>query len=163
MARRAPAALASSMARSTAALCPEITTCPGALSLAAAQISPSTEAAFAILSTASRSSPNIAAIAPTPGATAFCIASPRSRSRRAVSGKLSDPAAASAEYSPRLCPATKAAFSASRKPPSCSSTLSTARLKAMIAGWAFAVSVRVGSGPSNMMRDRDCPSASSTS
>ena len=45
-------------------------------------------------------------MAPAPTGTAFCMARPRIRNSRALSAMLSDPAAASAEYSPSECPAT---------------------------------------------------------
>ena len=57
----------------------------------------------------SRSAPSSAAIAPTPTGTAACIAWPRSFSSFAVVGRSNDPAADSAEYSPRLWPATNCA------------------------------------------------------
>ena len=61
-------------------------------------------------------------MAPTPTGTAFCMARPRVRSRRAVSLMLRLPAAASAEYSPSECPATNAASRPTEKPASVSST-----------------------------------------
>ena len=61
-------------------------------------------------------------MAPAPTGTAFCIASPRVRSSRAVSAMVRLPAAASAEYSPSECPATKAASRPTEKPASVSST-----------------------------------------
>ncbi len=109
MARRAPLPLAISIARSTADLCPETTTWPGALSLATSQTSSAAAASAATASAAARSSPRSAAIAPTPSGTAFCMASPRMRRSRAASPIERLPAAASAEYSPSEWPATKAA------------------------------------------------------
>jgi hypothetical protein len=50
--------------------------------------------------------PSKAAIAPSPTGTAFCMALPRMRRRRALSLMVSAPAAASAEYSPSEWPAT---------------------------------------------------------
>src|SRR5205807_1461900 len=58
-------------------------------------------------STASRSRPRIAAIAPVPTGTASCISSPRRRTMRTASAKASAPATTSAEYSPRPWPATR--------------------------------------------------------
>ena len=107
-ARLAPLALAISIARSTAALLPETTTCPGALSLATPQTSPCAASA-ATSSTAGRSSPRIAAMAPCPTGTACCIAWPRIFSSLAVSESEKVPAAQSAEYSPSEWPATNAA------------------------------------------------------
>ena len=105
--RFAPASFASPTAFSTAAFAPEITTCAGSLSFAAWQ-TPASAACAAIAATAAKSRPRIAAMAPSPTGTAACIALPRSRSSLAVSPTASAPAAASAEYSPRECPATKA-------------------------------------------------------
>ena len=107
MARFAPRSFASSTARSTAALAPDKTTCPPPLSLAAAQ-TPTLAASAAIALTSPSSRPISAAIAPAPTATAFCMARPRMRNSRAASAIESARAAASAEYSPSECPATKA-------------------------------------------------------
>ena len=52
-------------------------------------------------------SPRIAAMAPSPAGTASCMYLPARRTRRTASANDSAPAATSAEYSPRLCPATK--------------------------------------------------------
>ena len=109
------------------------------------------------------SAPSRAAIAPAPGATAFCIACPRRRRSRAASAKENAPVAASALYSPRECPATSADFCRKVKPPSVSSTRSTAIDIAMSAGWVFSVKVRASAGPSNISCESFCFSASSTS
>ena len=61
-------------------------------------------------------------MAPTPTGTAFCMARPRVRNSRAASEMLRLPAAASAEYSPSECPATKAASRPTENPASVSST-----------------------------------------
>ena len=98
-ARRAPYFGASAIARSIAVRVPLITTCPGALSLAAAQTSPSL-AALASSCAWGNSAPSSAAMAPWPTGTAACMARPLVLSRRAVSARLKAPAAASAEYSP---------------------------------------------------------------
>jgi hypothetical protein len=90
-------------------------------------------------------------MAPTPTGTAFCMARPRVRSSRAVSLMLRLPAAASAEYSPSECPATKAASRRTEKPASVSSTRKVASETAINAGWAFSVSCRVSAGPSQMI------------
>ena len=66
-------------------------------------------------------------MAPTPTGTAFCMARPRVRNSRAVSEMLRLPAAASAEYSPSECPATKAASRPTEKPASVSSTRKVAK------------------------------------
>ena len=102
-------------------------------------------------------------MAPWPTGTAFCMAVPRIFSRRAVSATEKVPAAASAEYSPREWPATKAALDFRSKPPSARKTANTASEAVMMAGWAFSVSVRSLSGPSNISLDRFCFRASSTS
>ena len=102
-------------------------------------------------------------MAPTPTGTAFCMARPRVRSSRAVSPMLRLPAAASAEYSPSECPATKAASRPTEKPASVSSTRMAASETAIRAGWAFSVSCRVSAGPSQMMPVSFSPSAASTS
>ena len=52
-------------------------------------------------------SPRIAAMAPSPAGTASCMYFPRRRTRRTASANASAPAATSAEYSPKLWPATK--------------------------------------------------------
>ena len=58
-------------------------------------------------STSAWAMPMMAAMAPTPTGTATCMARPRSRTVRTASAKERAPAATRAEYSPRLCPATK--------------------------------------------------------
>ena len=167
-ARLAPASLASSQARSTAAVEPEITIWPGALSLPAWQTSPSMAPGAAMasaqtFSTASISRPMRAAMAPWPTGTAFCISVPRVLSSRAVSARENVPAAARAEYSPSEWPATKPARAFRSNPPSDFSTARTARLAVMIAGWALAVRVNSSSGPSNMILESFCFRVSSTS
>jgi hypothetical protein len=67
---------------------------------------------------------------PLPNGTAACIAWPRRLSSRAVVERSKLPAAQSALYSPRLCPATNCALAAR----SMSSVRSTAKACAMIAG-----------------------------
>ncbi len=73
-------------------------------------------------------------MAPSPVGTAFCIASPRSRSSLAASGIAKLPAADSALYSPSEWPPTRTAFWRSAKPPSVSITRSTASDIAISAG-----------------------------
>ena len=109
-ARLIPRAVAMPIARSTAGRSPESTTWPPPLSLATSQTAPpdSCAAASATDRAASRSVPISAAMAPAPGATASCIASPRRRSSRAASATDRLPAAASAAYSPSEWPATQA-------------------------------------------------------
>lgn len=100
-------------------------------------------------------------MAPCPTGTASCMAWPRKRKSRAVSPRLSAPAAQSAEYSPSEWPATK---SASWMPkPSASSARKAAIEVAISAGWAFWVRVSVSISPFQIRSDRLSPSASSTS
>src|SRR5438552_9928180 len=103
---RAPAALQASTARSTAVAWPAIATCPGAFMLAGLTTCPcaaSRQACF----TAGRSSPMMAAIAPSPAGTASCMYSPRRRTATTASFSSRARTATRAEYSPRLCPATQ--------------------------------------------------------
>src|SRR5271170_6334531 len=112
--------------------------------------------------TSSKSSPRIAAMAPSPTGTAFCMAWPRIRSSRAASSIVSAPAAQSAEYSPSEWPAMNAASRATTSPASLSSARKAARLVAISAGCALAVSVSSASGPSNTSCESFWPSAAST-
>src|SRR5436305_10005 len=91
------------------------------------------------------------------------MARPRVRNNRAVSLTERLPAAASAEYSPSECPATKAASRRTEKPPSVSSTRSVASETAISAGWAFWVSCNASAGPFQMTSVSVSPSAASTS
>ncbi len=102
-------------------------------------------------------------MAPAPTGTAFCMAKPRVRSRRAASEIERLPAEASAEYSPSECPATKAASRRTEKPASLSSTRKAAMETAISAGWAFSVSCSVSAGPSHMIAVSFSESAASTS
>ncbi len=106
-ARLAPRSLASAIARSTAAACPAITVCSGRVVVRDRADFARGRGLAATSSTAVASRPRIAAIAPTPTGTASCIRSPRRRTSRTASAKSSAPAATSAEYSPRLWPATQ--------------------------------------------------------
>ncbi len=159
-ARLAPLAFAISTARSTAALWPDTTTCAGSLSFAAWQTSPSAASA-ATAAAAAKSRPRSAAIAPTPTGTASCIARPRMRKSRAVSDSVSAPAAQRAEYSPKECPATKAACVSPK--PSASSARKAAIEVAISAGCAFCVRVSSAMSPSQIRVDSFSPSAASTS
>ena len=160
MLRLAPRSAAISTARSTASREPLITTCPGALSLAAVHTPPASSATARASAT---SNPSSAAIAPSPTGTASCMARPRIFTSRAASARAKVPAAASAEYSPSECPATNRQALAMSTLPSSVRTRRAARLTAMSAGWAFSVRVSSSSGPSNMRRARFCLSTSSTS
>ena len=116
-----------------------------------------------IASACAISAPSSAAMAPSPAGTARCMVWPRSFSSRAASGIEKAPAAASAEYSPSEWPATTTAFWRSVKPPSFSSTRSTASEWAISAGWVFSVRIRSSPGPSNMSLESFWFRVSSTS
>src|SRR5205085_10251039 len=73
--------------------------------------------------------------------------------------KESAPAATSAEYSPRLCPATKSG----RGKPSASAALSAATETVRIAGCVFSVNCNSSAGPSKQSLESAKPSASSAS
>jgi len=89
-----------------------------------------------------------AAMAPSPGGVASCMYRPRRRTSAAASGSRRAPAATSAEYSPRLCPATK-----SGRTPFPSRTRNRAVDVASMAGWVFSVSFSSSSGPSKHKRE----------
>src|SRR6266571_1602719 len=156
-ARFAPACEASSTARFTAPACPEITVWSGEFRFAAAQISLAAARLHTSATTAG-DKPIIAAIAPTPAGTASCMYVPRFRTSCTASANFSAPAATSAEYSPRLCPATKSGVS-----PFSSSTRYTATEQVKIAGCVFAVSLRSSSVPSKHNFEIEKPSALSAS
>ena len=78
------------------------------------------------------------------------MARPRVRTSRAASAIESEPAAASAAYSPTEWPATNCASRARSTPASDSSTRMAASETATKAGWAFSVSVNLSAGPSHM-------------
>src|SRR5712692_7536845 len=102
--------------------------------------------------------PMIAAIAPTPEGTASCMYVPRLRTSCTASANFSPPAATSAEYSPRLCPATKSGVK-----PFSASTRNTATEQVKIAGCVLAVSLRSSSVPSKHILEIEKPRASSAS
>ena len=106
-ARLAPSSTNSSIARSTATVAPAITIWPGELKLTASTGFPVSAVALShALITCSSNGPMIAAIAPSPCGTAFCISRPRSATSLIASWKSSTSAATRAAYSPRLCPAS---------------------------------------------------------
>src|SRR5580704_6312771 len=125
--------------------------------LAGSQISPWAASEQTVV-TFSRSIPRIAAMAPTPAGTASCIYLPRLRTVRTASEKLSVPAATWAEYSPKLCPATKLGFK-----PFSHKTRQAAVDAVRIAGWVISVIRNFSSGPSKHNCDSLKPSASSAS
>ena len=102
-------------------------------------------------------------MAPAPTGTARCMARPRMRSNRAASPIVSEPAAASAEYSPSEWPATNAASRSSFTPASVSSARIAASDTARSPGCAFSVRVSVSKGPSHRIFESFSPSAASTS
>src|SRR3974390_61534 len=134
-ARLAPRFLANTVARSTAALLPEITVWSGELRFAAWQTSPCADSAHTF-STSSAAMATIAAIAPTPTGTASCIYLPRLRTVRTASANDGVPAATLAEYSPRLCPTTYDGVI-----PCDWSTRHAATDAVRIAGWVISVSL----------------------
>ncbi len=97
-------------------------------------------------------------MAPTPFGTASCMYSPRRLTVRTASAKPIAPAATSAEYSPRLCPATQ-----SGRAPRATRGRRAATLDARMAGCVFAVSCSSASGPSKQSRERAAPRAASAS
>ena len=97
----------------------------------------------------------MAAMAPVPTGTAACMSSPRRRTTRTASPRCNAPATTSAEYSPRLCPATSAGVR-----PRSAQAAAAATLAVRTAGWVVAVSARSASGPSNITRVRSTPRAS---
>src|SRR5712664_3401667 len=156
-ARFAPSCEAISTARFTAPACPEITVCSGEFRFAAEQISPCAARLQASATTAG-DNPIIAAMAPTPAGTASCMYVPRLRTSCTASANFSAPAATSAEYSPRLCLATKSGVS-----PFSASTRYTATEQVKIAGCGFAVSLRSSSAPSKHIFEIEKPRALSAS
>src|SRR5216683_6664579 len=83
---------------------------------------------------------------------------PRLRTSCTASANFSPPAATSAEYSPRLCPATKSGVR-----PFSASTRDTAMEQVKIAGCVFAVSLRSSSVPSKHIFEIEKPSDLSAS
>ena len=155
---RTPRSASSASARSTAAACPPITTCPGELKLAGTTTSSPDASRHASITVAS-SAPSTAAIAPVPAGAASCISCPRLRTRRAPSCRDSAPAATSAAYSPRLWPASNAGDG----PPSCCHTRQQATPAASNAGWVNSVRLRVSSWPSRDSAHRSTPAPADAS
>src|SRR5205814_1487768 len=102
LARRAPAAAAAARTAWTAAASPETTTCRAEL-MFATTTSPCLRHRS---STCARSSPTTAPIVPSRLAAAAAIAVPRNVTTASAVDQSRLPAAVSAVYSPRLCPAT---------------------------------------------------------
>ena len=103
-ARLAPASFASSMARSTAAACPAITTWPGELKFTALTTSPCARPAHNRDEPVHHQAPVSPPSHPDLPAPRFaCLA--RFSTSATASAKSMEPAQTSAVYSPRLCPA----------------------------------------------------------
>src|SRR5246127_92566 len=83
---------------------------------------------------------------------------PRLRTNCTASENVSEPAATSAEYSPKLCPATKSGSN-----PCSAATRNTATEQLKIAGWVFAVCFNSSSVPSKHIFEMENPSAWSAS
>src|SRR5438034_2251004 len=129
----------------------------GEFKFAGAQTSPSA-ARLQTSATTAWDKPIIAAIAPTPWETASCMYAPRLRTPRTASANFSEPAQTSAEYSPRLWPATKSGCK-----PFSASTRVTATEQVRMAGWVLAVSLRSSSLPSKQSLEIEKPSVLSAS
>ena len=84
----------------------------------------------------------MAAIAPSPTGTAFCIASPRRRNRRAASSRVERTGRAKRRILAERVPGDIGRLPSRSKPVSVSRTRSAAMLVAISAGCAFAVRVR---------------------
>ena len=161
-ARRAPNFGAKPTARSIAVLAPEITTWPGALSLAASHTSPSAAALGQLLGLAEigaeqrRHRPFAHRHRLLHGAAA-CLEQPRriGEAERAGSGKRRIFAERMAGDIGHACRRASSPLSPS--------TRIAANDTAISAGCAFSVSVSSASGPSHISRDRCCDSAASTS
>ena len=164
MARLAPAALSASQARSTAALLPDMTVCPGSLKLAASTTSgdagpkePVTSAQTA--TTLAASIPKTAAIAPAPTGTASCMAWARRRTRGAAWAIVSTPAATNAAYSPSEWPATACGAA-----PVCAIQARYAATPATsITGWVLVVRASASLGPSRINLPMSSANASDAS
>src|SRR5262245_52589038 len=84
---------------------------------------------------------------------------PRARTVRTASDKLNAPAATSAEYSPKLCPATNAGALT----PASLNARNAATETVRIAGCVFSVNCKSSAGPSKQSREIAKPNASSAS
>ncbi len=87
------------------------------------------------------------------------MACARKRTSGTASLKAIAPAATSAEYSPRLWPATSAGLA----PPAASQARQAATPAVSISGWVLTVSARRSAGPSQTIAQRSSPSASEAS
>ncbi len=132
-----------------------MTSCPGALKFTGSTHSPSAALRHAA-ATVSSSAPRMAAMAPSPGGTASCMACARKRTSGTASRNASAPEATSAEYSPRLCPAS----SAGTLPPAACHARHTATAAVSITGCVLTVRSRASSGPCETSAHRSSPSTS---
>ena len=98
----------------------------------------------------------MAAIVPPTRWPSSAINSPRRRTNCSALSKSSAPAATSAEYSPKLWPATTSGCK-----PCASSTRNTATLCVSRAGWATSVAVSSSAGPSLISRESSISSTAS--
>src|SRR6185437_6324955 len=158
MTLRTPSSPRRWMARSTAAAWPAITSWPGLLKLAGVTIS-APDTSLQTFRMTSSSAPSTAAIEPTPAGTAACIRRPRSATSAAASRNGNAPAQTSAEYSPRLWPATCAGIG----PPCARHTRHTATLAASNAGCVCSVLPSSSSGPFCESAQRSSPAPSEAS
>ena len=154
-ARAAPLPLAISPAMAMFSVAPLMTSCPGLLMLAITVLV-SRQISASIVS----SSPIIAIILPGFFNPASYISRPRSFARKTVVLKSRTFAAASAVYSPRLCPAMKDGCGRFFPPTSCAAR-KQAILTATSAGWALLVLRSSSSGPSKNILESGKPTASS--
>src|SRR6202030_1010340 len=156
-ARFAPDCEAISTPRFTAPASPEITVCSGEFRFAGEHTSPSAARLHASVTTAG-DNPIIAAMAPCPAGTASCMYCPRLRTSCTASANFSAPAATSAEYSPKLWPATKSGVM-----PLSASTRYTATEQVKIAGCVLAVCFSSSSLPAKHICETENPNALSAS
>ena len=101
----------------------------------------------------------IAAIAPMPAGTASCIACARKRTSGNASRNASAPAATSAVYSPRLCPARTIGIG----PPAACHARHVATPAVSITGCVLVVRFSASAGPCSTSAHRSSPSASEAS
>ena len=157
-----PRSAAMTMARSTAALSPLNTTCPGALSLAAPQISACAAASAGDRRAQVEIDAEHAAIAPSPTGTA-AASTGRGASRAARHRRAEAPRPGERRIFAERMAGDVGDARAEIEAAILLQHASTARLAAISAGCAFSVRTRSLSGPSNMRRERRWLSASSIS
>ena len=154
--RLAPRSRRRRRARSIAARLPEITICPGALSLATtSSVGPATASTAAC--TTSRSRPITAAMPSDPDCRDISL--PRRTTIRSASDSSRTPAATTAAYSPMEWPATNAGASGS--PTACSRAAAHASDVVSRHGWVCCVSSRRSAGPSQQSAETGQPRVAS--